>query len=99
MVKNQLGVDDDLPDATLFQIEYVPKWSKRIAEFLSTIHFDESHENLQSQVNFLEACSHFQLIFGRLYYLMDDGILCLVPDPAEYPNIRSRGTCEFHEST
>ena len=71
-------------DATLFQIESVPRWSKRIAEFLSTIHFDESHENLRSQVNFLEACS---CVLGRLYYLMDDGISRLVPTLADYPNI------------
>ena len=58
------GVDDDLPDATLFQIESVPRWSKQIAEFLSTTQLDESLENLKSQVNFLEACSRFQLISG-----------------------------------
>ena len=89
------GVDDNLPKATLFQIEYVPRWSKRIVEFLSTMQFDESHENLQSQVNFLEACNCFQLIFGRLYYLMDDGILHLVPYPIEYPNIVQEAHVSF----
>ena len=56
------GIDDDIPDATLFQIEYVSRWSKQIVKFLSTTHLDESLKNLKSQVNFLEACSHFQLI-------------------------------------
>ena len=41
------GVDDDLPDATLFQIEYVPRWSKRITKFLSTIHL-MSHMKIYS---------------------------------------------------
>ena len=66
-----------------------------MSEFLSTIHFDESHENLRSQVNFLEACSHFQLVSGRLYYLMDDGILRLVPNPADYPNIVQEAHVSF----
>ena len=57
-------VDDDLPNATLFQIESVPRWSRIIAEFLSTTQFDRLHKNVESQANFLEACSHFQLIFG-----------------------------------
>ena len=65
----------------------MPRWSKQIAEFLSTTQLDESLENLKSQVNFLEACSRFQLISGRLYYHMDGRILCLVPNPADYPTI------------
>ena len=82
-----IGVDDDLPDATLFQIESVPQWSHMIAEFLSTTIFNTRYNNVPSKVQFLEAYSRFQLISGRLYHLMNDGVMRLVPNPDEYPSI------------
>ena len=81
------GVDDDLPDATLFQIESVPKWSKRIATFLSTSVITDVHQDVDTQTKFLEECSCFQLISGRLYHMLNDGVLRLVPNPDEYPRI------------
>ena len=56
-------------------------------EFLSTAQFDGLCNDVQSQANFLEACNCFQLISGRLYHLMDDKILCLVPNREEHPSI------------
>ena len=46
-------------------------------------------------MNFFEACSHFQLVSGRLYYLMVDGILRLVPNPTDYPNIVQEAHVSF----
>ncbi|KAI5057045.1 hypothetical protein GOP47_0028863 [Adiantum capillus-veneris] len=81
------GVDDDLPDANLFHIESVPKWSRMIAEFLSTTSLTQGIRMSRLKPNFLEAWNRFQLISGRLYHLMDDGILFLVLNLEEYPRI------------
>ena len=33
--EDPVGVDDDLPDATLFQVEIAPKWAEHIIRLLS----------------------------------------------------------------
>ena len=76
-----MGVEDDLPDAALFQIEMVPKWSERVVHFLTTAEVTDLGNNAYEQAKFLTASSRFQLISGQLYYLTDDGILRLVVPP------------------
>ena len=82
-----IGVDDDLPNATLFHIQSIPPWSRRIAEFLSTAQLEISLNILPLQAKFLEDCSHFHLVSGRLYHLGDEGVLRLVPNPEIYMHI------------
>ena len=51
-----IGVDDDLPDAALFQVEMVPKWSERMVHFLMTAAFEDVSSDIEEQVEFMEAC-------------------------------------------
>ena len=55
------GVDDDLPDATLFAIETTPRWAQTIVTFLSmgTISSNES-----DTMDIIEDSAPYQLILG-----------------------------------
>ena len=76
------GVNDDLPDATLFTIEWVPRWSKDVANFLATTVLPyAAHEDA---VEFIKGTSKFSLIAGHLYYRDQDQVLKLVVCPEEY---------------
>ena len=78
-----IGVYDDLPDATLFKIEIAPQWSKAIISFLTTASLNDLDKDMGDKVEFLNYCSRFQLLSGRLYHLGQDGILRLVPNHEE----------------
>ena len=82
--KKAIGVDDDLPDAALFQVEMVPKWSERMVHFLTTTAFDDVSSDIEEQAEFMEACQYFQLLAGQLYYLGDDNVMRLVIYPDDY---------------
>ena len=79
-----IGVDDDIPDATLFKVEIVPRWSESIVQFLSTASFESQPETIQARAQFLHTCRNFKLISGRLYHLGSDQILRLVANPQDY---------------
>ena len=82
------GVDDDIPDATLFQVETAPYWARPIVTFLSTgFVFDSS--SFPSKLALVEESKEYQLISGRLYKLCPDEILRLVPNPEDYEDILS----------
>ncbi|MCO5560567.1 hypothetical protein L7F22_014182 [Adiantum nelumboides] len=77
-----IGVQDDLPDAYLFNVEMVPKWSKDVVPFLTmgTLRLSDSMEaNLASVVN--TQC--FSILAGRLYHKGRDNILHLCIDKEE----------------
>ena len=78
------GVDDDLPDATLFAIEIAPRWARTIVTFLSmgTLSSDES-----DTMDIIEDSAPYQLISGRLYRMGVDGVMRICPDPDEYEDI------------
>ena len=80
------GVDDDIPDATLFQIETAPRWAKHIVSFLSTGYISDTYSIPKSMV-LLEDSAPYTLIAGRLYRRGGDGIMRLCPDPSEYTMI------------
>ena len=73
-----IGVDDDLPDVVLVQVEMVPKWSERMVHFLTTVSFEDVSSDIEEQAKFMEACQCFQLVAERLYYLGDDNVMRLV---------------------
>ena len=81
-----IGVDDDIPDATLFQVETVPYWARPIVTFLSNGFVSDSH-SYQSKLALVEESRDYQLISGRLYKLCPDEILRLVPNPEDYEDI------------
>ena len=49
-----------------------------MVQFLTTAEVSKLGDNALEQANFISSCSHFQLLSGQLYYLGDDGIMCLV---------------------
>ena len=71
-----LGVDDDLLDAYLFNIEMVPKWSEQWIPLLS-IGFFEVPRSFATTEAMINLAKNFKLILGRLYKEGHDGILRL----------------------
>ena len=78
------GVDDDLPDATLFAVEIAPRWARTIVTFLSmgTISSEESNT-----MDIIEDSAPYQLISGRLYRMGVDGVMRIYPDLDKYEDI------------
>lgn len=62
-------MEDDLPNASLFKVELVPRWSQKVVHFLISASLDELKQELCVKAEFIEACHNFILLFGRLYYL------------------------------
>ena len=75
------GVEDNLPDAYLFNIEMVPRWSEKVIPFL-TIGKIKLDDEIRITKSLLEQSSPYQLISGRLYRKDKDGILCLCIQPS-----------------
>ena len=76
------GINDDLPDAILFNIEWVPRWSEELVSFLNTAMV--SNNKLKEAVDFVKATSNFVLIARHLYYRDMDTVLKQVACPEEY---------------
>ena len=94
-----IGVDDELPDASLFRVELVPKWSEQVIQLLTTGSLTHTGDTIQEKTEFLEACGRFQLLSGSLYYLGKDKVLRLVICPEEYQNVMRDAhisTCGLH---
>lgn len=95
------GVDDDLPDATLFVIEIAPRWAEPILDILS---YGVSWEGQDKEetVARLEQAENYSLVSGRLYRQGSDQVLRLCPEPEEYTEIMAdshEGLCGIHAST
>ena len=80
------GVDDDIPDATLFRIETVPRWSAKIIEVLTTRWVSQPSLTIESTAE-LETCALYKLFSGRLYWLGPEGVLRLCPNPDQYEEL------------
>ncbi|MCO5606432.1 hypothetical protein L7F22_060620 [Adiantum nelumboides] len=68
------GVDDDLPDTSLFMVETIFEWSEKIVNFI----FDgfspkELHKDVAQRL--IKECELYSLIAGTLYKLGKDDIL------------------------
>ena len=68
-----MGVNDDLPDAILFNIEWVPRWSEKLVTFLNNTIIP--NDKLKEVVDFVKATSNFVLIARHLYYKDMDTIV------------------------
>ena len=55
-----MGINDDLPDAILFNIEWVPRWIGELVSFLNTAVIP--NDKLKEDVDFVKATSNFVLI-------------------------------------
>ena len=79
-----IGVDDDLPDAYLFNIEMVLQWSKDLVPFftIGKLHLSNS---LEGNLFHVEKTREFVMLAGRLYKCEFDGILrmCIEPTKAD----------------
>ena len=71
-------MSDELPDACLFQIEMVPKWSEHLVHFLTTTDTIKLGETCEDKADFMQACSNFQMIARQLYDLCQEVFLRLV---------------------
>ena len=89
-----IGVNDELPDSTLFKVETAPRWSKHILEVLSTS-ISWQRENNPLSIAQLEESQHYVLLSGRLYRLGPDKVLRLCLDPDCYDDAMN----EAHVST
>ena len=76
------GINDDLPYAILFNIEWVPRCSEELVSFLNMAVIP--NDKLKEVVDFVKATSNFVLIAGHLYYKDMDTILKQVACPEEY---------------
>lgn len=74
------GIDDDIPDAYLFNIEMVPRWSSSFVSILSIgLHGVQSPRIKQ----LIQDSASFVLLAGCLYKYGKDGILCLCIEPSD----------------
>lgn len=95
-----IGVEDDLPDAYLFNIEMVPKWSEQWVPLVS-IGFSAIPRSIDNTKAMLSAAKDYKLVSGRLYKEGRDGILRLCIGPADffhYPARAHQNTSRIHLS-
>ena len=76
------GVEDDLPDAYLFNIEMVPKWSEKIVPLLTIGQLDIPLP-IQDKQSMIQNAASFVMLAGRMYNLGRDGVLRLCIEPQE----------------
>ena len=74
MGEGQQGIPDDLPDAYLFNVEMVPKWSKDIVPML-TIGSLRLNDSMETNLTLIEQSTQFSMIAGRLYKQGQDNVL------------------------
>ena len=77
-----VGVDDDLPDAYLFNIEMVPRWSEQWIPLLSIAQI-EIPRSIPEHKDRIFLGGKFKLLARRLYHEGNDKILQLCIEPLE----------------
>ena len=77
-----IGVDDDLLDAYLFNIEMVPRWSEQWIPLLSIAQI-EIPKTIPEHKERIFLGGKFKLLVGRLYHEGNDKILRLCIEPLE----------------
>lgn len=78
------GVDDDLRDTYLFNVEMVPSWSKDFVQFM-TLGKVQLLGSLEGSLTHIEKKRDYAMLTGRLYKKGVDGIqhLCIEPKDAD----------------
>ena len=84
--KSPTGIEDDLPDATLFQVETAPQWAKQIIRLLS-INFLAIPRDFNNPKDTLRTMERYTLISGRLFCLGKDKVLRLCLDPEDFNSV------------
>ena len=74
------GIEDDLPDAYLFNIEMIPKWSEKLVPLLTIGQLDIPLP-IQEKYSLIQKAASFVMLAGRMYHLGRDGILRLCIEP------------------
>ena len=98
--ESPIGVDDDLPDAYLFNIEMIPKWSEPMIPLL-TYGTTSPEKSIENTAQLITQSSSYQLISGRLYKRGNEGILRLCIEPHEQDSYLQEahvGLCGWHFS-
>ena len=72
-----VGIDNDLPNAYLFKLEMVPKWSENIVSLLT---IGNIHNQVPQQI---EQTRLYALLVDRLYKSQRDKVLSLCIDPED----------------
>ena len=72
-------IDDELPDAALFQIDIAPRWAEAILQVLS-LEALHAQDNIEESRTLLEESKKYLVISGRLYKQGPDKVLRLCPD-------------------
>ena len=80
------GVDDNLPDATLFQIDIAPRWAEPILEVLS-VTAEWAPKDAQTTLNQLRESDRYTIISGRLYRQGSNNVLILCVEPEDHREI------------
>ena len=52
-------MNDELPDASLFRVEIVPKWSEQVVHFLTTRTLKDVEDSLEEKTKFIEGGKRF----------------------------------------
>ena len=81
-----LGINDDLPNSTLFKVEIVPKWAKSFLEVLTT-HFVDPKGFTFKFLATLALCRPYVLISRRLYRHKSNGFQRLCFNPKDYERV------------
>ena len=76
------GVPDDLPDAYLFNVEMVPKWSETVVSLL-TVGKLRLSDSWDDNLALIEQSRNYSMIAGRLYKRGHDEVLRLCIDARE----------------
>ena len=76
------GIEDDFPDAYIFNIEMIPKWSDKFVPLLTIGQLDIPLPIREKQ-SLVQNAASFVMLAGRMYHLVRDGILHLCIEPQE----------------
>ena len=68
------GVEDDLPDAYLFNIEMIPRWSEEFVPLLTMGQMDIPIPMKEKQA-MIQKTASFVMLAGRMYHKGQEGIL------------------------
>ena len=80
-----MGVEDDMPDAYLFNIEMIPKWSEYYVPLL-TIGQLNIPLPIKNKQALIQNTASFVMLAGQMYNRGLDGVLQLCIEPREKPH-------------
>ena len=60
------GVNDELPNASLFKVDYVPEWYPRLVEYLMSGRPPPDMSKVEAR-KLIRLAGPYQLIAGQLY--------------------------------